>query len=40
MNETGKNSTGKPLWRSPFGFGLLILLGIIFFSFGWNNAPT
>lgn len=36
MKETGKGSSGKPLWRSPFGFGLLIVLGIMFF-FLWTE---
>jgi len=36
MNETTPGSTGKPLWRSPYGLGLLIILGIIFF-FLWTE---
>jgi len=39
MNETGKDSTGELRRRSPFGFGLLIVPGIMFFSL-WTDHPA
>jgi len=36
MKDYGHNSPARPPWRSPFGFGLLIALGIILF-FLWTE---
>lgn len=36
MKMTERNPGGTPLWRSPFGMGLLVVLGIAFF-FLWTE---
>jgi len=36
MIEAKQPPADKPLWRSPFGFGLLIVLGIMLF-FLWTE---
>lgn len=36
MNESSRPSAGKPPWRSLFGIGLVLALGIIFF-FLWSE---
>lgn len=36
MTETGNNPSEKPLWRSTYGLGVLVVLGILFF-FLWTE---